>query len=35
MVFKLCLGAEKHWKKLYGFNRLGEVISRIKFIECA
>ena len=33
MVFKLCLDAEKRWKKLYGFNRLGEVISGIKFID--
>ena len=33
MVFKLCLDAEKRWKKLYGFDRLGEVISGIKFID--
>ena len=33
MVFKLCLDAEKRWKKLYGFNRLGKVISGIKFID--
>jgi transposase-like protein len=33
MVFKLCLDAEKRWKKLYGFNRLAEVISGIKFID--
>ena len=33
MVFKLCLDAEKRWKKLYGFNRLAEVISGVKFID--
>ena len=33
MVFKLCLDAEKRWKKLYGFSRLAEVISGIKFID--
>ena len=27
MVFKLCLDAEKRWKKLYGFSRLAKVIS--------
>jgi len=32
MVFKLCIDAQKRWKKLYGFNRLAEVIDGVKFI---
>ena len=33
MVFKLCLDAQTRWKKLYGFNRLAEVVSGVKFID--
>jgi len=33
MVFKLCIDAQKRWKKLYGFNRLAEVINGVKFID--
>lgn len=33
MVFKLCLDAEKRWKKLYGFNQLAEVVRAVKFID--
>lgn len=33
MVFKLCIDAQKRWKKLYGFNRLAEVISGVKFVN--
>ena len=32
MVFKLCIDAQKRWKKLYGFNRWAEVINGVKFI---
>lgn len=33
MVFKLCIDAQKRWKKLYGFNRLAELISGVKFVD--
>jgi len=33
MVFKLGLSAEKRWKKIRGFKRLGEVIRGVKFIN--
>ena len=33
MVFNLCLDAQTRWKKLYGFNRLAEVISGVPFIN--
>jgi putative transposase len=33
MVFKLCRSAEKRWYKLRGFNRLGDVIKGVKFID--
>lgn len=33
MVFKLCMDAQTRWKKLYGFNRLAEVISGVKFVD--
>ena len=33
MVFKLCLDAQTRWKKLYGFNRLAEVISGVQFVN--
>jgi len=31
MVFKLCDNAEKHWRKLRGFNYLADVVRGIKF----
>jgi putative transposase len=33
MVFKLCDNAEKHWRKLRGFNYLADVIRGIKFVN--
>ena len=32
-VFKLCVEAEKRWKKLCGANRLQEIINDVKFID--
>ncbi len=31
MVFKLCCGAEKRWKKFYGYEDLRELSMGIKF----
>lgn len=31
MVFKLCQSAQEKWIRLYGFNRLADVISGVKF----
>lgn len=31
MVFKLVKSAERHWRRLNGTNRLGEIIEGIKF----
>jgi len=33
MVFKLTESAEKRWRRLRGFERLGEVIEGVKFID--
>ena len=33
MVFKLCLSAEKRWRRLQGYRRLGEVIENVKFVN--
>ena len=33
MIFKLCLSAEKRWRRLQGYRRLGEVIENVKFIN--
>jgi transposase-like protein len=33
MVFKLCDNAEKHWRRLRGFNYLADVIRGIKFVN--
>jgi len=33
MVFKLCRCAEKRWRRLQGYRRLGEVIENVKFIN--
>jgi transposase-like protein len=33
MVFKLCESAQKRWIRLYGFNRLAEVIRGVKFVN--
>ena len=33
MVFKLCRSAEKRWRRLQGYRRLGEVIENVKFIN--
>jgi transposase-like protein len=33
MVFKLCCSAEKRWRRLQGYRRLGEVIENVKFIN--
>ena len=33
MVFKLFGSAERRWKRIHGFDRLGEVIDGIKFID--
>ena len=33
MVFKLCRSAEKRWRRLQGYRRLGEVIENVKFID--
>ena len=33
MVFKLCRRAEKRWRRLQGYRRLGEVIEKVKFIN--
>ena len=32
-VFKLCKEAEKRWKRLYGYQRLADVINLVKFID--
>ena len=31
MVFKLCYGAEKRWKKLYGYKDLADLARGVKF----
>lgn len=33
MVFKLCESAEKHWRRLRGFNYLADVIRNVKFTD--
>jgi len=33
MVFKLCRSAEKRWRRLQDYRRLGEVIENVKFIN--
>ena len=33
MVFKLCRSAQKRWRRLQGYRRLGEVIENVKFIN--
>jgi len=33
MVFKLCRSAEKRWRRLQGYRRLGEVIENVKLIN--
>lgn len=33
MVFKLCLSAERRWRRLQGYRRLGEVIENVKFVN--
>lgn len=33
MVFKLCRSAEKRWRRLQGYRRLGEVIEDVKFVN--
>ena len=33
MVFKLCRSAEKRWRWLQGYRRLGEVIENVEFIN--
>jgi len=33
MAFKLCQCAQKRWQRLYGYRKLGKVISGIKFID--
>jgi hypothetical protein len=33
LVFRLGLSAEKHWIKLRGFERLGQVIRGVKFAD--
>ena len=33
MVFKLCDNAEKHWRRLRGFNYLADVIRNVKFVN--
>ena len=33
LVFRLGLSAEKHWIKLRGFQRLGQVIRGVKFSD--
>ena len=31
MVFKLVKSAERHWRRLNGTNRLGQIIEGVKF----
>lgn len=33
MVFKLCQSAQEKWIRLYGFNRLADVIAGVKFVD--
>ena len=33
MVFKLGRSAQKRWRRLQGYRRLGEVIENVKFIN--
>lgn len=33
MVFKLCQSAQENWIRLYGFNRLADVINGVKFVD--
>ena len=33
LVFRLGLNADKHWIKLRGFQRLGQVIRGVKFSD--
>lgn len=32
-VFKLIQEAEKRWKKLYGHQRLADIINLVKFVD--
>ncbi len=34
MVFKLCRSAEKRWRRLQGYRRLGEVVDNVRFVDC-
>ena len=33
MVFKLCQSAQKRWRRLQGYQRLGEVIENVRFVN--
>jgi putative transposase len=33
MAFKLCQCAQKRWQRLYGYRKLGKVISGIRFVD--
>ena len=33
MVFKLAESAQKRWNRLRGFQKLGEVIQGVKFVD--
>ena len=33
MVFKLCLSAQNHWRKLNGQKQLAEVLEGINFVD--
>jgi putative transposase len=33
MAFKLCQCAQKRWQRLYGYRKLGKVISGVKFVD--
>jgi len=33
MVFKLCRSAEKRWRRLQGYRRLGEVVDNVRFVD--
>ena len=35
MVFKLVKSAERHWRRLNGTNRLGEIIEGVSFRDGA
>ena len=33
LIFKLAMSAENNWRRLRGFERLGELVDGVKFVD--